>query len=379
MVVWERGEGEAMSGVRRGDGRRGARARTARGTGMRAGGWRAAGLKAAGERRRRVPSCRSRSFRRSCECKQQQQTVAPRSAFLNLRGGAMRACGRGGRAQGERLVKLDDLRVVRREGSDAARGRKGYGCHQRKAHAAGGSGIELWGTICAPLDRQLVYRRHECGKCAGTIWWSGRRPTRSAARRARRCKDSKRCFQRVRACAEKALYYSALAIDLAAATQNASTLSMAATHPSTALSAALRCAACGDYRVDARVLPCAHRFCRRCLKSMPNCITCKQSHFEREEVSDPYNEGMIDAFSVVVDQARVNGCLHEPGGAAAATASIAPPPTAEMAKVAAERAVLRERMEITREAAARAPHAHPRERARPPPRPVADGQPHRKL
>ena len=79
---------------------------------------------------------------------------------------------------------------------------------------------------------------------------------------------------------------------------------------------------------------------------MPNCITCKQSHFEREEVSDPYNEGMIDAFSVVVDQARVNGCLHEPGGAAAATASIAPPPTAEMAKVAAERAVLRERMEL---------------------------------
>ena len=139
MVVWERGEGEAMSGVRRGDGRRGARARTARGTGVRAGGWRAAGLKAARERRRRVPSCRSRSFRRSCECKQQQQTAAPRSAFLNLRGGAMRARGRGGRAQGERLVKLDDLRVVRREGSDAARGRKGYGCHQRKAHAAGGS------------------------------------------------------------------------------------------------------------------------------------------------------------------------------------------------------------------------------------------------
>jgi len=164
IVVWERGEGEAMSGVRRGDGRRGARARTARGTGMRAGGWRAAGLKAAGERRRRVPSCRSRSFRRSCECKQQQQTVAPRSAFLNLRGGAMRARGRGGRAQGERLVKLDDLRVVRREGSDAARGRKGYGCHQRKAHAAGGSGHELWGTVFAPLDRQLVNRRHACGR-----------------------------------------------------------------------------------------------------------------------------------------------------------------------------------------------------------------------
>ena len=165
MVVWERGEGEAMSGVGRGDGRE-ARERGRRE--VRACAPVGGGRRGSRARRRRVPSCRSRSFRRSCECKQQQQTAAPQSAFLNLRGGAMRARGRGGRAQGERLVKLDDLRVVRREGSDAARGRKGYGCHQRKAHAAGGSERAGEGFIIdrinLPLDRQLVNRRHACGK-----------------------------------------------------------------------------------------------------------------------------------------------------------------------------------------------------------------------
>ena len=190
---------------------------------MRAGGWRAAGLKAARERRRRVPSCRSRSFRRSCECKQQQQTAAPRSAFLNLRGGAMRARGRGGRAQGERLVKLDDLRVVRREGSDAARGRKGYGCHQRKAHAAGGSGHELWGTVFAPLDRQLVNRRHACGRVRWRLFGGRVGGRHDRQHEEARRSDPERCFQRVRACAEKALYYSASTV--AAATQNASALS----------------------------------------------------------------------------------------------------------------------------------------------------------
>ena len=113
----------------------------------------------------------------------------------------------------------------------------------------------------------------------------------------------------------------------------------------------LCCDNCGDFRHDPVQLACTHRFCRRCIKRSPDCITCGQPQFERDRVSDPYCGNLVERLAVVVEQARMLGRLREPGDAHEAPAALMLPAhprtvSAEAAAAAEERTALRERMEV---------------------------------
>ena len=67
------------------------------------------------------------------------------------------------------------------------------------------------------------------------------------------------------------------------------------------LAAEEECAICFDDLSDSPspALPCSHRFCRQCLRNMPDCLTCGQSHFQREEVGDPYSDSLLERLSLL--------------------------------------------------------------------------------
>ena len=116
-----------------------------------------------------------------------------------------------------------------------------------------------------------------------------------------------------------------------------------------AINAALLCGHCGSHLKESTVLPCSHRFCTACVRSIPGrlCPTCRIPYFENELVSDPYAESILDLFSVLVDQLRNAKRLRTPGQ----PAPVAPPEvpqvlTAEAKAAAEERRALQERMQV---------------------------------
>lgn len=81
------------------------------------------------------------------------------------------------------------------------------------------------------------------------------------------------------------------------------------------IDAALRCGHCSSHLCDSHVLPCSHRFCAGCLRSIPGrlCPSCKVPFFENDLIPDPYVQGVLDKFASLVDQLREAKLLRERG------------------------------------------------------------------
>ena len=120
----------------------------------------------------------------------------------------------------------------------------------------------------------------------------------------------------------------------------------------------LRCGICGLHLRSPQVLPCSHRFCSACIRTVPGrlCPECRVPYFENELAADPYTEGVLDRVAAMVDQLRNANRLHEPGSAELLP-RVAPRQLTEEEQAAEEQAAaLEERIQLL-EKRLRAQHA----------------------
>ena len=95
----------------------------------------------------------------------------------------------------------------------------------------------------------------------------------------------------------------------------------AMTHP---LESFLTCTVCNQYFDDPHVLPCYHRFCKRCLSTSGRCALCRQPYYPKDVGQrDTVLSSTVSRFCEVLAASRVSSKLVEPAPPKAASPSAA--------------------------------------------------------